>query len=193
MKLSKDYYTGNDVVKIARDLIGKVLFTNLGNEICAGVITETEAYNGSIDRASHAFNNRKTERTRVMFLEGGVAYVYLCYGIHSLFNVVTGSADVPHAVLIRAIKPVKGIPVMMKRRNVEVYRITDFSGPGKVAQALGIATKHTGESLEGKKIWIEDQGIIIRKKDLVVSPRIGVDYAGEDALLPYRFLYKGDI
>src|ERR1017187_7820728 len=117
MKLKREFYLREDVVQIAKELLGKVLFTNIGGKITAGIITETEAYAGITDKASHAYNNRRTPRTETMYAEGGVAYVYLCYGIHHLFNVVTAQKDTPHAVLIRAIKPIEGIPAILKRRN----------------------------------------------------------------------------
>ena len=189
-KLAKEFYLREDVVQIAKDLLGKYLFTNIDNEITAGIITETEAYAGVIDKASHAYNERRTNRTEIMYSEGGVSYVYLCYGIHHLFNVVTNSKDVPHAILIRAIKPVEGIETILYRRNALKMNPKIAGGPGTVSQALGIKTNHTGLDLGGNKIWIEDQGIKILKKDIIAGPRIGVDYAGEDAKLPYRFVVK---
>lgn len=203
-KLSKDFYTRNDVVQISRDLLGKYLFTKIEGELTAGIITETEAYAGITDKASHAYNNCRTNRTEIMFSEGGVSYIFLCYGIHHLFNVVTNTKDIPHAVLIRAVKPIEGIDLILKRRNVyrkslkqtipandnvlfqNYNKIT--SGPGTVSQALGIKTIHNGLDLTGNKIWIEDKGVKLLKKDIIASPRIGVDYAEEDAKLAYRFV-----
>jgi len=187
-KLSRDFYLSNDVVQISKDLLGKYLFTKNEGKLTAGIITETEAYAGITDKASHAYNNRRTKRTEVMFAEGGVSYVYLCYGIHHLFNVVTNVEDVPHAVLIRAVKPVEGIDIILKRRNAEKIHSKISGGPGTVAQALGIKTIDTGLDLSGRKIWIEDKGIKVLKKDIITGTRIGVDYAEEDALLPYRFV-----
>lgn len=188
MKLEKEFYLRDDVVQISRDLLGKYLFTKMDGKITAGIITETEAYAGTIDKASHAYNNRRTNRTEIMFADGGVSYVYLCYGIHHLFNVVTNYKETPHAVLIRAIKPVIGIPTILQRRNVEKMHNKIAAGPGTVSQAFGIKTIHTGIDLTGNKIWIEDKGIIVKPQDIIVGPRIGVDYAGEDAKLPYRFI-----
>lgn len=187
MKISREFYLRDDVVKISRELLGKVLCTNIDGLYTSGIITETEAYMGAIDKASHAYNNRRTNRTEVIFGEGGIAYVYLCYGIHHLFNIVTHKKDTPHAILVRAIKPLEGVEIMMQRRNAQ--KITDKMtiGPGTVSQALGITTKHTGVDLTGDLIWLEDRGITVRPKDIIVGPRVGVDYAGEDALLPYRF------
>ena len=187
-KLSKDFYLREDVVQISKDLLGKYLFTKIDGKLTAGIITETEAYAGAVDKASHAYNNRRTPRTEVMYLQGGVSYVYLCYGIHHLFNVVTNIDNVPHAVLVRAVKPIEGIDIILKRRNAEKLHSKISDGPGTVSQALGIKTKHSGLDLGGTKIWIEDRGIKIMKRDIIAGPRIGVDYAGEDAKLPYRFI-----
>lgn len=190
MKLQKDFYIREDVVLIAKELLGKVLITNFNGAISAGIITETEAYAGINDRASHAFGGRRTARTETMYATGGTAYVYLCYGIHHLFNVVTNQKDIPHAVLIRAIKPIEGMDVILKRRKQKEISNKLSSGPGTLSQALGIQTSHSGENLLGNKIWIEDRGINFPDIEIIKSPRIGVDYAGADALLPYRFYVK---
>ena len=189
-KLSKDFYLRDDVVQISKDLLGKYLFTKIDTKITCGIITETEAYAGASDKASHAYKNRRTNRTEIMFAEGGTSYVYLCYGIHHLFNVVTNITDIPHAVLVRAIKPIEGIDLILKRRNAITMHNKIANGPGTVSQALGILTKHSGLNLNGNKIWIEDKGINVTKKDIIFSPRIGVDYAEEDAKLLYRFNVK---
>ena len=190
MKLQKDFYIREDVVLIAKELLGKVLITNFNGAISAGIITETEAYAGINDRASHAFGGRRTARTEIMYATGGTAYVYLCYGIHHLFNVVTNQKDIPHAVLIRALKPIEGMHVILKRRKQKEISNKLSSGPGTLSQALGIQTSHSGENLLGNKIWIEDRGINFPDIEIIKSPRIGVDYAGADALLPYRFYVK---
>lgn len=192
MILSKPFYTRPDVVQIARDLIGKYLFTQFEEGITGGIITETEAYEGATDRASHAFGNRRTARTEVMFAEGGVAYVYLCYGIHSLFNIVTNVKDIPHAVLIRGIHPVEGLDIMLKRAGKDKIVRGFGSGPGKVSKLLGIHYSHSGLDLQGDKIWVEDRGLELAKQ-IISGVRIGVDYAGEDALLPYRFRIPEEI
>ncbi|MBA3704988.1 MAG: DNA-3-methyladenine glycosylase [Bacteroidetes bacterium] len=188
MKLEKDFYLREDVVQISKDLLGKYLFTKIDCELTGGIITETEAYAGKIDKASHAYNNRRTKRTEIMFAEGGVSYVYLCYGIHHLFNVVTNFKNVPHAILIRAIKPATGISTILNRRKTKILHNKIANGPGTLSQALGIRTEHSGLDLTGNTIWIEDRGIKISKKDIITGPRIGVNYAGEDAKLPYRFI-----
>jgi DNA-3-methyladenine glycosylase len=191
-KLPRGFYTRNDVVGIARELLGKVLYTSVNGEITAGIITETEAYAGISDKASHAYNNRRTARTETMYRDGGTAYVYLCYGIHSLFNVVTSVADHPHAVLIRGIEPIHGIDLMKLRTGKTKFGPHDGIGPGKVARLLGIAVRHSGldmcdDAAAADSIWIQDEDIQVPEEEIITGPRIGVDYAGEDALLPYRF------
>ena len=188
MKLPQRFYLQKDVVQVARQLLGKILCTNSDGIFCSGIITETEAYNGIVDKASHAFGGRRTKRTEIMYAEGGIAYVYLIYGIRSLFNVVTNNRDIPHAVLVRAIRPLEGIDIMEQRRGMKADYRGFTSGPGSLSQALGIHYSHTGKSLSGDEIWIEDRKINIHEHQITAGPRIGVAYAGEDAMLPYRFL-----
>lgn len=191
-KLDYGFYNRTNVVQIAKALIGKVLVTHFDNIETSGRIVETEAYNGIIDRASHAWNGRRTNRTEIMFGDAGVAYVYLCYGIHHLFNIVTNEKDTPHAVLIRAIEPITGIDIMLKRTGKKKLDSTLTSGPGNVSKALGIFKIHTGINMLDDLIFIADDGYKIPNKNIVATPRIGVDYAGDDALLPYRFILKGN-
>lgn len=193
MILPHAYYLSNDVVALSRDLLGKYLFTNIDGVITGGIIVETEAYAGIIDKASHAFGNRQTPRTKTMFEEGGRAYVYLCYGIHEMFNVVTSVEGTPHAILIRAVEPVEGIEMMLLRRNMPVVKPNITKGPGSVAKALGISRKINAYSLLSDTIWIEDRGKVYADEEVKAGPRIGVDYAGDDALLPYRFYVQGNI
>lgn len=192
MILPESFYSSTDVVKIARELLGKVLVTEFDGMRTAGMIVETEAYAGAGDKASHAFGNRRTRRTEVMYQHGGVAYVYLCYGIHHLFNVVTNLQDVPHAILIRAVAPLDGLDVMLERRGKTKLEASLTAGPGAMSVALGINTRHTGLSLQGPEIYIEDRGIKVTKKDIVAATRVGVAYALDDALRPYRFYLKGN-
>lgn len=191
-KLGIEFYERKDVVKIAKELLGKILVTNRKGIITSGRVVECEAYAGVIDKASHASGGRRTARNEIMYGKGGYAYVYLCYGIHHLFNVVTNSEDVPHAILIRALEPIKGIEEMLLRTDKKKLDHTLTRGPGNVSKALGIFTKHSGTSLFGNEIFIVDEGKTYNKKEIAASPRIGVDYAGEDALLPYRFYVKGN-
>lgn len=190
-KLPPKYFQHTNTLAIAKNLLGKFLVSSTQNHITSGMITETEAYLGADDRASHAYGRRRTKRTEVMYMPGGHWYVYLCYGIHHLLNVVTHTADEPHAILIRAIEPCEGIDLMLQRRGMEkiTYRLT--AGPGSVCAALGITTDLTGEIL-GKTAWIEDRGIVIPEKEIVITPRVGVEYAQEHAELPYRFRIKGN-
>lgn len=186
MKLPYSFYRRPDVVQIARELIGKYIFTQIDGGLTGGIIIETEAYEGVTDRASHAFGNRRTKRTGVMYAGGGVAYVYLCYGIHSLFNIVTNVEDIPHAILLRGIFPVEGTGLMKSRVNKTVIKPETGIGPGNAARLLGIHYSHTGTDLTGNQIWLEDRGLDL-SGDIIASARIGVGYAGPDALLPYRF------
>ena len=192
MVLTESFYTRTDVVQIARELLGKKLVTLFEGKLTSGIITETEAYAGPIDRASHAYAGRRTARTEVMFSHGGVAYVYLCYGIHHLFNVVTNEKDTPHAILIRAIEPVDGIDAMLERRKKNKLTPILTSGPGALSEALGISTRHTGFSLQGPEISIQ-YGLEIHDNDITSATRIGVAYAMEDAFLPYRFYLRGNM
>lgn len=186
------YYQTNDVLSLSQDLLGKFLMTCINGKRTGGMIVETEAYRAPEDRASHAFGNRRTKRNEAMYLAGGVSYVYRCYGIHSLFNIVTNIENIPHAILVRAIEPIEGIEEMLLRRNKERLERTLTAGPGALAQALGIDIMHNCLPLTGKIIWIEDRGIKIDLNDIVAGPRIGVDYAGEDALLPWRYRIKNN-
>jgi DNA-3-methyladenine glycosylase len=186
--LPLEFYTRDDVVTIAQQLIGKHLFSTIGGALTGGIIIETEAYHGPEDRACHAFGHRRTPRTEVMFHQGGIAYVYMCYGIHFLLNVVTGSKDTPHAVLIRALQPTHGLSLMEERRKKKENLC---AGPGALCQALGIDRTHNGYSLRKPPLWIEDHSLPV--PEILSGPRIGVDYAKEDALLPWRFYVNREI
>lgn len=191
-KVSGSFYRRDNVVLVAKELLGKIVVTKFNGIETSGRIVEVEAYNGEIDKASHAYGGRRTNRTEVMYAHGGVAYVYLCYGIHHLFNVVTNDKDIPHAILIRAIEPLTGIEDMLIRTNKRKADHTLTRGPGNVSKALGIQTKHTSISLLSKELYIADDGKIYANKEIIASPRIGVDYAGKDAELRYRFYVKGN-
>ena len=191
-KLAIDFYKRENVLQIAEELLGKLLVTKKDSITTSGRIVECEAYAGVPDKASHAYGGRRTSRNEVMYGEAGVAYVYLCYGIHHLFNVVTHSKDIPHAILIRSVEPVKGVMEMLARTGKKKLDNTLTRGPGNLSKALGIDTADSGTLLTGKKIFLADDGFEYSKKEIFTSPRIGVDYAGEDALLPYRFYIKGN-
>lgn len=187
--LPQSFYLQDDVVQIARKLLGKIVVTDIGGQITLSRIVETEAYNGSTDKACHAHLNRKTSRTRVMFEEGGRSYVYLCYGIHNLFNIVTNAENEPNAVLVRAVEPIEGIEAMVERRNIKKH-VNLTNGPGKLSSALGI-TRSLNDILlydNNSPIWIADEGW--EETEIIETSRIGVDYAEEDALLPWRFYIK---
>jgi DNA-3-methyladenine glycosylase len=189
MKIDKEFYLNNDVVKVAKNLLGKVLVTNFGS-YTSGIIVEVEAYAGNTDKACHAYGGKKTKRTEIFYKEGGISYVYLCYGMHYLFNIITGDIKHPDAVLIRSIEPISGVDIMMKRRKLKTFSKKISSGPGVLTKALGINKTHNGISLMGDKIWVEDRKIKV--KDILALKRIGVDYAKEDAKLPWRFVLKGN-
>jgi len=191
-KLPLAFFTHPNVLKIAKALLGKVLVTNFDGVITAARIVETEAYNGIIDKASHAFGGRRTARTEIMYGNGGTAYVYLCYGIHHLFNVVTNKKDVPHAVLIRAGEPLAGIDEMLLTTQKKKLDATLTRGPGSFAKALGINTIHSGIFLQGDELSIYDDDFKTTRSDIMITTRVGVDYAGADAQLPYRFYIKGN-
>ena len=192
-RLKLNFYQRDDVVKISKELLGKILFTNFNNQITAGIIVETEAYAGIADRASHAFNAKKTKRNEVMYKAGGISYVYLCYGIHHLFNIVTNKKNIPHAVLIRAIEPIVGLDIMLNRRLQSKKTFSLTAGPGCLSKALGITTQESGISLLKNKIWIENNNISIKSTDIIASPRVGIPYAKEDAKNPWRFQIKNNL
>ncbi len=189
-KLSASFYLRNDVLQISKDLLGKVLVTYIDGQLTSGIITETEAYSAPEDKASHAYNNRKTDRTEIFYNEGGIGYVYLCYGIHNLFNVVTNKKDIPHAILIRSIEPLEGIDVMMKRRGKTKLDKTLSAGPGALSKALGISKKHNKISLTEDIIWIEDRHIKV--ESIHATTRVGIDYAEEYKDKPWRFYIEGN-
>ena len=193
MKVPHSFYLGSDVVSISKALLGKYLFTSINGLLTGGYIVETEAYNGIVDKASHAFGNRRTPRTETMYREGGIAYIYLCYGIHEMLNVVTSAEGQPRAILIRAIEPTTGVDIMLARKNMTALKPNITAGPGSVAKALGIDRKLNAISLQSDVLWIEDKGLSFSDDQIAAVPRIGVAYAQEDALLPYRFYVKGNI
>ena len=186
-KLTLDFYQREDVLTISQELLGKVLYTNFEGQLTSGIIVETEAYAGVTDKASHAYGGRRTKRTESMYAHGGSAYVYLCYGIHHLFNIVTNKENIPHAVLIRAIQPRDGIEIMLQRRNKKKVDQSLTAGPGSLTRALGITVKDSGTFLMDNLIWLEDQNINYTNQDILASPRVGVQYAGKDAQNPWRF------
>lgn len=190
--LKAEYFLQTDTLMLARQLLGMQLFTCIDGIKTAGRIVETEAYLGETDRASHAYGGRRTRRTEAMYLPGGHAYVYLCYGIHHLFNIVTNKIDIPHAILIRAIEPTEGINHMLDRRQKSKADFSLTRGPGSLSRALGINTGFSGQKLQDTELFIMDNDSQLLWDDIASGPRIGVDYAGEDAKLPYRFFIKNN-
>ena len=187
-KLTLDFYQREDILTISRELLGKVLCTNFNNKLTSGIIVETEAYGGVTDKASHAYDNKRTKRTEIMYQKGGCCYIYLCYGIHYLFNIVTNKENIPHAVLIRSGKINSGLKHIKKRRGNNIPTLKLLQGPGNFAKGLGINMHLNGICLNRNQIWIE--GALIIKKEIKKTPRIGVSYAEEDSLLPWRYVLE---
>lgn len=188
-KLPISTYQGDNVVEIARNLLGKQLWSNFNNKITAGLIAEVEAYCGATDQACHAYPNKVTPRTKVMYEQGGVAYVYLVYGMHHLFNIVTNVEGRADAVLVRAIEPIVGEEIMKSRRQTHKSNKLLTGGPARLTQAMGITLSHNKTDLLGNQIWLTE-GKQYTDNEIIASTRIGVEYAGEDALLPWRFHIK---
>ena len=188
-KISKNYFQSNDVLKLAQNILGMAICTNFNRKLTSGIIIETEAYKGINDKASHAYGNKKTTKNNSMYLNGGTIYIYKCYGIHNLFNIVTNNEKFPDAILIRAIEPLHGLDTMKLRTNKT--NILDIaSGPGKLSKALGIAIDIDGSSL-GDKIWIEEY-LNPKNISIIKKPRIGINYAGKDAQLLRRFYIQNN-
>jgi DNA-3-methyladenine glycosylase len=191
-KLPRKFYTGSDTLQIARNLLGKLLVVPApdGKRV-SGIIVETEAYMGPEDKGSHAFGNRRTNRTEPMFGIGGFSYVYFVYGMHYQFNVVAGTEEIPHAILVRALEPVEGIDWMEERRRQQLGpNLTN--GPGKLCQAMGIDLTLNREDLLGDRIWLEKTRNKIVEADISSGPRIGIDYAEEFVHAPWRFWLTGN-
>ncbi|WP_423149610.1 DNA-3-methyladenine glycosylase [Rubrolithibacter danxiaensis] len=190
MKLSQEYYQQEDVVFIAEDLLGKQLFTYIDGELTGGTIVETEAYKGPEDRGSHAWNNKRTPRNEMMYAAGGVVYMYICYGIHDMLNIVTGKENTSHAILIRAMQPAVGVELMRQRRALFNNDERLCQGPGALAKALGLSKKQNGCSLSGEEVWIEEVGNKITPDQIIRSPRVGMNFEGPYKSIPWRFYIK---
>jgi len=190
-RLSQGFFTRTDTLRIARDLLGKVLVvpTADGRRV-SGMIVETEAYLGEVDKAAHSYGGRRTARNEITYAEGGHVYVFFVYGMYYQLNLVTGAADHPHVVLIRAVEPLDGIEIMRERRG-EMKDKNLTSGPGKLCIALGITRDLNGEDLQGDRIWVEEYRIF-KKREVAAGPRVGIDYAKEFAHVPWRFWVDGN-
>ena len=191
-KLDLDFYLRDDVIRISKELLGKFLFSKSDGIITGGMIVETEAYKGIKDKASHAFNNKITSKNKAMYNNGGVSYVYLCYGLHYLFNIVTNKQTIPDAILIRAIEPTKGIKQIISRRKISSNEYNLTNGPGKLSQALNITKIDNGKCLVNSKIWLEDRKIKIKDSMIHKTERIGIDFSEEYANKKWRFYIKNN-
>lgn len=185
--LKPSFFQSDNVVELAKTLIGCRISTKINGELTSGLITETEAYAGKGDKACHAHLGKFTKRTAVMYEQGGIAYIYLCYGIHHLFNIITNTKGNADAILIRAFEPEKGLETMRKRRKKTKIDKSLTSGPGNVSQALGINLNHNANSIYSEEIWLETQN---KPSQIIETTRVGINYAEEDALLPWRFYDK---
>ncbi len=195
--LPSEFYQQSSVVEVAQQLLGKYVYTYVEQIWRGGIIVETEAYCGATDRACHAYPDKRTKRTETMYQAGGIAYMYLCYGIHTMFNIVSNVENKADAILIRAIEPTTGIATMLQDRNIKKLERRLTAGPGCLTKALGMTLQMDRVSLQGPHIWISSQcketatlSKTYQKKEVICSPRVGIDYAGKDALLPWRFRVK---
>ena len=187
-KLPVEFYRQADVVSIARQLLGKHIYTCINGELTGGIIVETEAYRGPEDRGSHAYNNKKTPRNEMMYKAGGFAYMYICYGIHDMLNIVTGEEGMSHAALIRAIEPVKRLDIMKSRRGLVGNDIRLCQGPGALAKSLGLTKFHNGTDLQGNLLWLTEEVVTYTEDQVVAAPRVGMNFEGPYKIIPWRFL-----
>jgi DNA-3-methyladenine glycosylase len=191
IKLGKDFYHRSDTIAMAQELLGKMLFTNIDHQLTGGIIVETEAYMGVVDSSCHTYNNRKTKSNATMYQQGGVAYMYICYGIHDMLNIVTGNEGDSQVILIRALEPTVGIEVMKERRGgVPVNRLS--KGPGSLAKALRLTKKFDNYSLMGEEIWIEENDVLLPENKIISSPRIGLNCSEPYLSMPWRFTIAGN-
>lgn len=191
-KLPLSFYNRTDVVQIAKEMLGKIVVTHINGRFTSGRIVETEAYVAVTDKASHSFGGRRTSRNEHMYSPAGTAYIYVCYGVHQMLNVVTNEENIPDAVLIRGVEPIEGVDVMLERTGKPIFDHTLSRGPGNVGKALGIFKHHSGLHLTDHDIYLVDDGYVFDENEIGISKRIGVESAGKDALLPYRFYVKGN-
>ena len=192
MKLPESFYQDDDVVSLSSKLLGKYLFTCVDGQLTGGIIVETEAYRGPEDRGSHAYNHRRTARNEIMYAKGGVVYMYICYGIHDMLNIVTGMENESHAILIRAIEPLYGLDIMRRRRNIVNHDTRLCRGPGALARALGLNKSHNGTDLLGETIWIEDRDNPVPDDRIIASARVGMNFEGPYKTIPWRFYIRGN-
>lgn len=191
-KLPQSFYNRTDVVQIAKELLGKIVVTDINNRYTSGRIVETEAYEGITDKASHSFGGRRTAKNEHMYSPAGTAYIYICYGVHHMLNVVTNKEGIPDAVLIRAVEPIEGVEIMLERTHKKQFDNSLTRGPGNTGKALGIFRHMSGIYLTDNQIYLCDDGFKVKESEIGISKRIGVDSAGADANLPYRFYIKNN-
>lgn len=197
MILKKSFYLDN-ALNLAKSLLGKVLVREVDGKVLKAKIVETEAYIGAVDKASHAYNRKRTERTETLYHQGGVAYVYLIYGIYNCFNVVTNEDNIAEGVLIRALEPLNELDYISNKRfqkdysNLKKEQIKSLTnGPGKLCMAYSIDRNLNSMKLYNKgEIYIEDGDE--DEIQIVESKRIGIDYAEEAKDFLWRFYIKGN-
>ncbi|MEM9696208.1 MAG: DNA-3-methyladenine glycosylase [Myxococcota bacterium] len=189
-KLEASFYR-REVLDVAPDLLGRILIHDHTEGLTAGRIVEVEAYRGPEDQAAHSKNWRKTPRTEVMWGPGARAYMFLLYGIHWAFNLVTGEEGQPHAVLVRAVEPMAGFELMAERRGMASSRRELTNGPGKLCAALGLDRRHYGADLGGRALYVREGGVPLASQ-VGVSPRINIDYAGAWVDKPWRWYLRGN-
>ena len=185
MKVSREFFM-RDGITVAKELLGKKLVNITPEGKTSGIICETEIYMGEEDKACHCYGGKRTKRTEVLYKSGGHIYVYLIYGMHVCMNISANIEGVPHCILLRALIPKENLQLMEKRRNTQNKKAL-CSGPAKLTQAMGIDLSYYGKSVFSKSTYVEDIGIT---PEIVSSTRININYAGDDAQKPYRFLIK---
>ncbi len=193
MVLPRRFYERDPLV-VAQELLGKIVVHETSEGVTSGRVVETEAYLGPEDKASHAFGNLRTKRTQTQFGPKGHAYIYLIYGMYYCFNVTSGAVSgKPEAVLFRALEPLEGVELMMKRRpRAKGKKENLANGPGKLCQALGLTKVQNGADLTVPPFYIEDDGFAVSRDGVVQTTRIGVDYADDWKHKPWRFYIKGN-
>ena len=191
--ISKEYYESTDAREIAKFLLGKIVVSTIENLKTVAIIVETEAYMAPDDLACHARGDRRTPRTETMFGAAGMSYVYRCYGIHHLFNVVTAPEGMAHAVLIRAVQPLEGMDIMQKRRKWSNTTPQLTNGPGKWTQAMGITDTLDGLDLTTTQSWIQifDSDGLVRDDEIISGPRVGMSsLTRECGYYPWRYYIR---
>lgn len=187
MKVNREFYN-RDTLMVAEEILGKLLVHKTEDGVVKGKIVEVEVYMGPDDKAAHSYGNRKSERTKIQYGEGGYAYVYLIYGMHCCMNIVTNTSEKPESILIRALEPVEGIELMKKRRKTSNLRML-CNGPGKLSQAMGITRENYGDDLCGDSLYLEYREPL-PKENVVRTKRINIDYAQEARDYLWRFVVK---